>query len=62
MKWLTLPNGSKAGSLLSEKFDVQGIPTLVIISGDGKVLTTNGRGEITSNPDSAMSKWNNSSS
>ena len=62
MKWLTLPNGSEAGKAMSKKFGVQGIPTLVIVSDNGKIITTNGRGEISSNPNSAMSKWSNSDS
>ena len=57
MPWLTLPQDSTKTIELSEKFEVEGIPTLIIISPDGKTLTKNGRADVMQNPNSAISTW-----
>jgi len=57
MKWLTLPNGSDAGSAIAQKFAIQGIPSLVIVSPDGQVISKNGRGDVTRSPSSALAQW-----
>jgi nucleoredoxin len=57
MKWLTLPNGSDAGSAVAKKFAIRGIPSLVIVSPDGKVISKNGRGDVTNFPSSALEQW-----
>jgi nucleoredoxin len=57
MKWLTLPNGSAAGSAIAQKFAIQGIPSLVIVSPDGQVISKNGRGDVTNSPSSALEQW-----
>jgi len=47
MPWLALPfDKRKEKNELSERFEVRGIPTLVIIGEDGKTITTAGRGAI----------------
>jgi len=49
MPWLALPfSKRKEKSELSEMFGVQGIPTLVVVGSDGKTITTEGRGPISS--------------
>lgn len=48
MPWTALPlEDRERKSKISEKFKVQGIPMLVVLSGeDGKMLSQNGRGEV----------------
>jgi len=49
MPWLALPfSKRKEKSELSEMFGVQGIPTFVVIGSDGKTITSEGRGPISS--------------
>ncbi|XP_028784615.1 probable nucleoredoxin 2 [Neltuma alba] len=46
MPWLALPFGDPEIKRLVRHFDVQGIPTLVILGPDGKTITRNGRNLI----------------
>ncbi|KAJ4967351.1 hypothetical protein NE237_019200 [Protea cynaroides] len=46
MPWLALPFGDSTIKNLTKYFDVQGIPSLVIIGPDGKTLTKHGRNLI----------------
>ncbi|KAI5068059.1 hypothetical protein GOP47_0016404 [Adiantum capillus-veneris] len=46
MPWLALPFDDKSIRSLSQYFDVEGIPQLVIIDPNGKTVTTDGRGLI----------------
>ena len=47
MPWTCLKyENRETKSMLSELYDVQGIPTLVLISGSGKLITTDGREAI----------------
>ena len=39
MKWFTLPHRSDAANALAKKFEVRGIPALIIVSEDGKTIT-----------------------
>jgi nucleoredoxin len=61
MKWYTLPHRSDAANALAKKFEVRGIPALVIVSEDGKTITKNGRSDVSSNPKGALKKWEKSS-
>ena len=45
MPWPALPAGSYEANNLYNIFEVRGIPTLIIISPDGQVISTNGRNE-----------------
>jgi len=58
MPWLALPYSErdKKGSL-SSKYKVGGIPTLVVIAEDGKVITKNGRTEVDNDPEGAKFPW-----
>ena len=47
MPWLALPYGDKHKGALSGKFNVRGIPKLVILSPTGELITENGRGAVT---------------
>ena len=42
MKWYTMPHRSDAANALSKKYEIRGIPSLVIVSPDGKTITKNG--------------------
>lgn len=57
MKWYTLPHRSAEANALATKFEVRGIPSLVIVSEDGKTITKNGRGDVSSNPKGALKSW-----
>ena len=57
MKWYTLPHRSAYGNALSQKFQVRGIPTLVIVSDEGKVVTKDGVAEVRQNPKKAYKNW-----
>jgi nucleoredoxin len=51
MPWLAVPfHDSKRRDALNELFDVEGIPTLVIVGPDGETITSNARGAIESDP------------
>ena len=58
MKWLTLKgNRSDEGGALAQKFGVRGIPALVILAPDGSTITTNGRADVSGDPEGALKKW-----
>ncbi len=57
MKWYTLPHRSETANKLSKKFEVRGIPSLVIVSEEGKTITKNGRGDVSGNPKGALNSW-----
>ena len=57
MKWYTLPRRSDAANALAKKFEVRGIPSVVIVSKEGKTITKNGRGDVSGNPKGALKGW-----
>jgi len=57
MKWYTLPHGSDAAKQLSKKYEVRGIPALVIVDSKGNTITKNGRGDVSKNPTTALASW-----
>ncbi|MDA0343662.1 MAG: thioredoxin family protein [Verrucomicrobia bacterium] len=57
MKWYTLPHGSDAAKQLSKKYEVRGIPALVIVDADGNTITKNGRGDVSKDPSGALASW-----
>lgn len=59
MPWLMLPYGDDHKKSLSDKFDVKGIPMLVIIDAEGNTITKNGKGEVSSQGTAAFKKWAN---
>ena len=61
MKWYTLPHRSEHANALAKKFEVRGIPALIIVSKDGTTITKNGREGVSSNPKGALKKWEKSS-
>jgi len=61
MPWTALPFADREQkSKIAAKFDVQGIPMLVVLDGEtGQVLTQNGRGEVQAHKDlgKCLSLW-----
>ena len=58
MNFPSVECNTQAVSALFNKFGIQGIPALIIISPkDGSVITTNGRGDVTSRPGTCLADW-----
>ena len=57
MPWLALPFDEERNEALSSHFEVEGIPTLVVLSPEGKVLTTKGRAAVSGDPDGKEFPW-----
>jgi len=55
MPWLAVPFADrKAKQSLGERFSVSGIPSLIILDANAKVITTDGRGQVLKDP---TGKW-----
>jgi nucleoredoxin len=50
MPWLALPLGDPRNNKLSARYEVEGLPTFVIVDPDGNVVNKSARGCITSDP------------
>ena len=57
MKWLAAKFKGENGKDLNKKYTVDGIPTLIILSPSGELVTEDGRGDVTNNYDSALKDW-----
>jgi nucleoredoxin len=57
MKWYALPHGSDEANQLKKKFEVRGIPSLVIVDKEGNTITKNGRSDVSGNPSGALTSW-----
>jgi len=58
MPWLALPFADRARKdARSKHFKVQGIPTLVILGPDGKLITTDGRAAVCADPTGSQIPW-----
>eukprot|EP00298_Acanthocystis_sp_HF-20_P003358 c13721_g1_i1.p1 GENE.c13721_g1_i1~~c13721_g1_i1.p1 ORF type:complete len:427 (+),score=194.87 c13721_g1_i1:27-1283(+) len=58
MPWVFLPYEKQdIAKPLNKKFKVQGIPTLVILDKQGKVITTDARGNVMNDPQGAEFPW-----
>ena len=58
MKWPTIKGiRSQEGNDLAQKFQVEGIPALIIIAPDGRTITADGRSHVTNDPDGALKLW-----
>lgn len=53
MPWKSLGFGSAKKEELSSKFKVRGIPTFVLVDGEGNTITTDARSEVMGDPDAA---------
>ena len=56
MPWLVLPYGDDHKKDLSKKYNVTGIPALIIIDAKGNTITKNGRGDVSKGV-KAYEKW-----
>jgi len=58
MPWKAIPMGDKRKEVLSKMFDVEGIPTFVIIdAATGETITTDGRGDVGADPTGEEFPW-----
>eukprot|EP00494_Astrolonche_serrata_P006557 UN06581 len=58
MPWLALPYSNRdLKDKLSKQFKVQGIPTLVILDGEGNLITKNGRAKVSSDSEFKNYPW-----
>ena len=57
MKWLTVKYGSKGITDLKKRYQVRGIPKLVIVGPDGKTITEDGRGDVTRKAATTLDAW-----
>lgn len=55
--YLALKFGDDLIKVLKENCGVRGIPTLAIVDPDGKLLHSDGRGDVGAGVETAMSKW-----
>ena len=57
MPWVAVPHRGPISAALSQTYGVRGIPALIIIDEDGKVLSKNGRGDVMSSGAKAYEIW-----
>jgi nucleoredoxin len=57
MKWPAIPYDSEKRRELSGRFNIRGIPALVIIDDQGNLITDQGRRELGKNPRQAIRDW-----
>jgi len=57
MKWYTVKYRSEVAKSISQKYGVKSIPTLVILSPNGDLITDQGRNDVTDSSGSCISDW-----
>jgi len=58
MPWLAIPPGDKRKAALSSRFEVEGIPALVLLDGaTGETINANGRGAVGGDPEGEEFPW-----
>lgn len=57
MKWVTVEHRSAEANALGQKFKIRGYPTLIVVSPEGKTVSTNGWREVMANPKGALDSW-----
>ncbi|XP_064651154.1 nucleoredoxin-like [Lineus longissimus] len=57
MPWLALPYGDERKKKLNSLYGVTGIPTLIILDEKGEIVTKNGRGAVTGDPEGKEFPW-----
>ncbi|GFS37710.1 nucleoredoxin [Trichonephila inaurata madagascariensis] len=55
--WLAVPFGSPIVEQLKKKFNVQGIPMLIVMKSDGTIVSTNGRSDVENKGVKAFQDW-----
>ncbi|GAB4271657.1 MAG: hypothetical protein Kow0029_09600 [Candidatus Rifleibacteriota bacterium] len=59
MDWPTLEYRSAPALALKSRFEVSSIPTLIVLSPKGELITREGREDVQKNPADALNKWEN---
>lgn len=62
MQWPTVKWQSAEANALKKKYNVIGIPTLVILSPTGETITENGRADVTNKADKCLEDWKKAAS
>jgi len=57
MPWKALRFDSKEKEALSKKFNIRGIPALIIVDSDGRTISGSGRADIAAHGAKAFDKW-----
>lgn len=57
MPWPAIPYASEQVQLLKEKFDISGIPSLVVVDRKGTLITSQGSLDIDSDHSNALTRW-----
>ena len=57
MPWIAIPYGDKRLAALAEKFNIVGIPHLVVLDSTGNVLVQNGRPDVQKKGAAAFQEW-----
>ncbi len=57
MSWLALPHGDDRIQALAGRYGIRGIPSLIVIDGEGRTISTNGRQEVAAQGARAFDAW-----
>jgi len=57
MAWLALPSGGEAVLQLVKRYDVEWIPTLIVIDEERKTITKTGREDVVTKGAAAFDQW-----
>ena len=58
MPWLAIPPGDKRKDALSKRYEVEGIPTLVLLDGaTGEEINANAKGALGGDPEGCGFPW-----
>jgi nucleoredoxin len=57
MPWLGIPYQSSAHSNIDKKFQVRGIPSLIIVDSKGNIITKDGRSDVMRSGANAINQW-----
>ncbi len=57
MPWFTLKHQAEEGAAFADKYNVSGIPKLVIINADGNLITENGKSDVLTLGMKAYDAW-----
>ncbi|HSW30759.1 MAG TPA: thioredoxin-like domain-containing protein [Longimicrobiales bacterium] len=57
MGWLALPLGSEKVTQLAKRYDVEWIPTIIVINVAGRTITKTGREDVLAKGAAAFDKW-----
>ena len=56
--WLAVEHGSQLSDDLNNKYDVEGIPTLVVVKADGTLINNDAVGDVyEKSPEDAVKGW-----